>query len=106
MNEPHDDVEALLRDAFDGPVPDDGFCHRVMERLPQARRRQLWPLVAGMAMGAVTCSFCLLSSSLANAGWRDWLKGEYSMPAIVLMLTAIGISVLALGWMAAEAEDV
>lgn len=106
MNEPHDDIEALLRDAFDGPVPDDGFCHCVVERLPRARRRQLWPLAAGMAVGAVTSSLYLLSSPLARAGWRDWLGGEHSMPAIVLMLTAIGISVLALGWMAAEAEDV
>ena len=39
MNHEHDDaIEALLRTAFDGPVRDDGFSARVMQRLPPRRK--------------------------------------------------------------------
>jgi len=30
--DPNDAIDALLRQQFEGAVPDDGFCDRMMER--------------------------------------------------------------------------
>lgn len=106
MNDPHDEViEALLRRQFDGPVSDDGFSGRVMQRLPARRRRITWPLWAGVLAGAGACWASLLFSPLLPVGWRDWLNGELSMPAVILLLVAAGMSVLAGWWTMAEADD-
>jgi hypothetical protein len=100
-----DAVEALLLEQFGGPVPDDGFCDSVMQQLPQRRRRQMWPLVMGVVAGAGACWLSLASAPVLRIGWRDWLSGEMSTPAIVLLLTMASISLLALLWTVAEADD-
>lgn len=106
MNPSHDDaIETLLRQSFDSPVSDDGFCDRVMQQLPPRRRVSAWPLMAGIAVGAVTCWLSTLTTPLWHAGWHDWLRGELSAPAIIVLLTIAGMSLLALGWAIAEAED-
>jgi len=106
MNQAHDDaIDALLRRRFDGPVADDGFCDRVMHRLPPRRRRVAWPLWCGILVGAVACWLSLRVTPLLHAGWRDWLGGELSAPAAMLLLATAGMSLLALGWILAEAED-
>jgi hypothetical protein len=105
MNDPHDKlVDTLLREAFDGPVADAGFCDRVMPLVPR-RRRIVWPLVVGMIVGAGLCWYYLLSSPLLHIDWRDWPKGEPGPAAIAVLLTMAGISLLALGWTSAEADD-
>ncbi|MDI1281844.1 hypothetical protein [Brevundimonas sp.] len=39
MKEEIGDVyDAMLREDFEGPVPDGGFCDRVMDQLPARRR--------------------------------------------------------------------
>ena len=49
MNENMDDlIDTMLRERFEGPVRADGFCERVMDKLPTRRRRSAWPLVAGV----------------------------------------------------------
>ncbi len=107
MNEPHDDaaIDALLRRQFDGPVPDDGFSARVMQRLPPHRRRVTWPLWAGALVGAGACWSSLLFSPLLQAGWRDWLASELSMPAIILLLAMAGMASAAAWWAMTEAAD-
>lgn len=106
MNHPHDDaIEALLRKQFDGPVTDDGFSGRVMQRLPPRRRRTVWPLWAGMLAGAGVCWLSLLSSSLLHVGWQDLISGELSASAITLMSAIAGMSLLACWWITMEAED-
>lgn len=105
MNQSQGDaIEELLRKQFDGPVLDEGFSRRLLQRLPQRRRRVTWPLWFGIATGAVACWLALLSSPLPRTAWRDWMSGEWSAPTIVLLLVALGMSMLALAWGVAEAE--
>ncbi|HEX4534708.1 MAG TPA: hypothetical protein VH000_10790 [Rhizomicrobium sp.] len=105
MSDRQDDIENLLMEQFDGPVPDGGFCERVMQVVPARRRRYAWPLALGIAAGAVLCWLSLLSAPLVRTGWHDWLSGELSAPALTLLVTMAGISLLALAWTAAEADD-
>lgn len=106
MNEPSDEmIEALLRGQFDGPVRDDGFSDRVMQRLPRHRRRSTWPLWGGVLLGVGACWLALLDSPLLQIGWRDWLRGDYSAPTVTLLLAILGMAVLALAWGVAETQD-
>ena len=106
MSHPNDDaIEALLRKQFDGPVSDEGFSERVMQRLPPRRHRMAWPLWAGVVAGAGACWLTLLSSPLLHDGWRNWMRGELSASAIALLLAIAGMSLLASWWSVAEADD-
>ena len=100
-----DAIDALLRKQFDGPVPDDGFCDRVMAELPARPRRTAWPLALGALTGVVACGWSLWSAPLAHAALRDWLAGQASAPAVALMAAMLGMSVLAAAWTLAEAHD-
>lgn len=102
--DPNDAIDALLRQQFEGAVPDDGFCDRVMERLPARPRRRAWPLWCGVAAGAAACVLTLWSTPLVQLGWRDWAGGQWSAPAIVLLLALAGLSLLAMCWSLAEAD--
>jgi hypothetical protein len=104
MND-NDGVEDFLREQFEGPVPDDGFCDRVMERVPARRRRHAWPLAAGISAGGTLCWLSLHSVPFLRSGWHDWLSGELSAPAITLLATMASISLLAVAWSVAEADD-
>ncbi|HTA65593.1 MAG TPA: hypothetical protein VK753_08815 [Xanthomonadaceae bacterium] len=106
MNPLHDDdIDALLQKSFDGPVPDAGFCDRVMQQLPARRRPSAWPLAVGVLVGAVLCSLSLFGSSLWRAAWEGWLVGEWSSSTLIMLSTMAGMSLLALGWTLAEADD-
>ncbi|BFI96655.1 MAG: hypothetical protein RSP_21650 [Rhodanobacter sp.] len=106
MNDVHDDgIEALLRRGFDGPIPDGGFSERVMQRLPARRRRIAWPLWGGVLAGVAAGWASLSRSPLLHDGWRDWLHGDWSMPAIALLLAVAGMSLLACGWGVLEAGE-
>jgi hypothetical protein len=106
MNEPHDDdVDALLRKHFDGPVPDDGFCERVMQRLPPPRRRATWPVWTGILVGAASCWTSLQAMPLLRAGWHDWTHGAWSPSAAALLLAMACMTLLAFGWALVESRD-
>jgi hypothetical protein len=106
MNPIHDDdIDALLRQSFDGPVPDAGFCDRVMRQLPPRRRPSAWPLATGVLVGAILCSLSLLGSPLWRAAWHGWLVGQWSSPTVIVLSAMAGMSLLALGWTLAEADD-
>ena len=106
MTHSHEDdaIDALLRRQFEGAVPDDGFCDRVMQRLPARPRRRAWPLWSGIAAGAAACALSLSSTPMVHLGWRDWVGGELSAPAIALLLALAGMSLLAMCWSLAEAD--
>ena len=105
MNHPDDDdIDALLREQFEGPVADDGFADRVLRQPRPSRRRAAWPVAAGIVAGMVACGFSLSSTALLRAGWQDWTVGELSTPAIVLMAVAAGMSLLACWWTTMEPE--
>lgn len=104
-DEMEDAIDVLLREQFEGLVPDDGFCERVIEQLPARQRRVDWPLVAGTLAGAAMCWFSLWSAPITYVAWRDWLSGELSASAITLFISMMGVSILALAWTIAEADD-
>ena len=99
-----DEIDALLRDQFDGAVPDDGFTDRLMRQPRPRRRRAAWPVIAGIAAGIGASWLSLLPTPLLQAGWRDWASGEPSDSAIVLMAAMAGMSLLACWWTAMEPE--
>jgi 4-amino-4-deoxy-L-arabinose transferase-like glycosyltransferase len=106
MTHPHDEaIEALLRQKFDGPVPDDGFSERVMQRLPSHRRRVTWPLWVGVLAGTGACWCSLLFAPWLSAGWRNWAHGELSFAAITLLVAMTIMSLLAGWWAMTEADD-
>ena len=106
MNPIHDDdIDTLLRQSFDGPTLDAGFCDRVMQQLPPRRRPSAWPLAAGVLVGAVLCSLSLFNSPLWRAAWHGWLIGEWSNSTVIMLSMMAGMSLLALGWTLAEADD-
>ena len=106
MNPIHDDdIDALLRRSFDGPTPDAGFSDRVMQQLPPRRRRAAWPLAAGVLAGAVLCALSLFASPLWHAAWQGWRVGEWSTSTFIVLAMMAGMSLLALGWSLAEADD-
>ncbi len=106
MNPIHDDdIDTLLRQSFDGPTPDAGFCDRMMQQLPPRRRPSAWPLMAGVLLGTVLCSLSLFASPLWREAWHGWLVGEWSTSTIIMLSTMSAMSLLALGWTLAEADD-
>lgn len=106
MNHERDDaIETLLRKQFDGPVRDAGFSERLMQRLPQRRRRVAWPSWAGALAGVAACWLALWPSPLLRRGWQDWVGGDWSAAGIVMLATLAVMTLLALAWSVAEADD-
>jgi len=107
MNPTHDDdtIDVLLRQSFDGPTPDAGFSDRVMQQVRPRRRPSPWPLAAGVLIGAVLCSLSLFTSPLWRAAWHGWLAGAWSSSTLSVLATMAGMSLLALVWTLAEADD-
>ena len=105
MNHSDDhDIDALLREQFDGAVPDDGFADRVMQQPRPRRRRALWPVAAGIVAGIGACWLSLLPSALLRVGWQHWISGELSASAFILLAAAGGMSLLACWWTTMEPE--
>ncbi|MGH8060989.1 MAG: hypothetical protein ACREO7_03125 [Pseudoxanthomonas sp.] len=106
MNPIHDDdIDALLRQSFDGPTADAGFSDRVMQQLPPRRLRSVLPLAVGVLVGAVLCALSLFASPLWNAAWHGWRVGEWSGSTLIVLSTMAAMSLLALGWTLSEADD-
>ncbi|HEY2344875.1 MAG TPA: hypothetical protein VGH80_03210 [Xanthomonadaceae bacterium] len=99
------DFDTLLRRSFDGPTPDAGFSDRVMQQIPARRSRSAWPLAAGVFAGFVLCWLSLFQSPLWRTAWHDWFAGAWSATAIIPLAIMAGLSLLALAWTLAEADD-
>lgn len=98
-------IDALLREQFEGPVADHGFCESVMDRLPARRRWDQWPMVTGIFAGVAACWFSLWSAPIAFDGWHDWLSRAPSAATLALFIVMTSMAVLALVWTIAEADD-
>lgn len=106
MNEDLDDmIDRLLRDDAPAPAPDAGFCADLIERLPPRRRQTLWPLVTGVLAGTLACWFSMRSAPVVLAGWHDWVSGDLTPSALVLLAAVAGLVWLALAWALAEARE-
>jgi len=106
MNPVHDeDIDALLRQSFDGPAPDAGFSDRVMQHVRSRRRVSSWPLVACVFAGVLMCWLSLSGSPLWRAAWQGWFAGVWSASTFVTLAAMAALSLLALGWTLAEADD-
>ena len=51
------------------------------------------------------CSLSLFTSPLWRAAWHGWLVGEWSNSSIIMLSRMAGMSLLALAWTLAEADD-
>ena len=106
MNPADDDaLDRHLRDAFEGPVADDGFSDRIMAALAPRRQPSQWMLRTGAVIGAVACWLTLGQASVLRAGWQDWWHNDLSPSAWVLLLAVAVMSLLGMGWGLLEAED-
>lgn len=101
---PDDPLEALLREQFDGPVPDDGFSDRVMQRIPR-RCRKLQPILIGLLAGAAGCFASLLQWPALNLEQWYVRGGHWSSSAIALAGSMVGLTLLIAWWGIAEADD-
>jgi hypothetical protein len=104
-DETGDAIDRLLRDAAPEPVADEGFCASLVETLPPRRPRAGWPLATGIVAGIAACWLNLRSARIALAGWHDWLAGDLTPSALVLLAAAAGLGLLALAWTLAEAKE-
>ena len=105
MNDHQDlSIDTLLRRQFEGPVPDDGFSDRLMQQLPPRRRRRHWQLPTAIAIGLVASILSLSSAPLISQGWQDCIHGQFSVAAIITLLTVVGVSIAASWWALAESD--
>jgi hypothetical protein len=110
MSPIHDDdmdneIDALLRQPFDGPVADAGFSDRVMRNVRPIRRAFPWPLVVCVCAGVFMSWLSLSGSPLLRAAWQGWQAGAWSISTVVTLATMTTSSLLALGFGLAEADD-
>ncbi len=103
--EPNDPIEDLLRERFEGAVPEDGFSGKVMQRLPQRRRFQGWLPAVGVLLGAVASGVGLFWGRLPEVVWRGGTSGHMTGAVIVWMAIAGGISMMGMGWAVVEGDD-
>lgn len=101
---PQDELGALLRKQFEGPVPDDGFTDQLMRRLPHHRRRAAWPLWAGVMAGTATAWAALLPSPLLQLALRDSVQGNWSAASVSLTLVTLVMVLLASAWAVLETD--
>ena len=100
-----DAIDALLREAFEGPVANDGFCEEVIEHLPAVQRANRWPIASGVLGGFVAVWVSLGSAPILRDGVTDWLSGVPSSSAITLMVSMAGMGMLAVAWAVAEIDN-
>jgi hypothetical protein len=106
MNDEIDDgIDRLLRAGAPDPVADEGFCARLAEALPPRRSGARWPVALGIVAGIAACWITMGSAQVTQAGWQDWLAGELTPSALVLLAAAAGLCLLALAWALAEAQE-
>lgn len=97
-------MDVLLRRHFEGPIADDGFCDRVMRRLPARRRPRRWQLPVAVVVGLGACAWSLSSAPVVRVGWRDWMHGDFSPAAAIMLLALMGVSLLASWWAVTESD--
>lgn len=85
-------LEALLKEQLALPRGDDGFCDRVMQQLPQRRRRPNWPLLTGFGLGVVACGWAVYGSGIAadNGASSSWMA-QLLVVALISAMSAVWI---------------
>lgn len=105
MDDMEDPIDALLREGFEGPAPEDGFSDRVMDHLPTRKQSRHWPLHLGLGGGVVAGGSTLWHASIAQVGWSHWVAGELSASTVSLFVAAAGLAIGALAWSISETDD-
>ena len=91
MNDQIDDaMDRLLREDAPGAVADEGFSVGLVESLPLRRPRAKWPLAVGIMAGTLGYWFTMQSAKVALTGWQDWLLGNLTSSALVLLASVAG----------------
>lgn len=86
---PDPQLEALLRNSFEGPVADAGFTDRVMRALPPRREPRRWLVPMSAVAGGVLAWLALMPSPLWREVAREWIGGQFGA-------ASVGVAVLAL----------
>lgn len=97
-------IDALLRDVFDGPVADDGFSVRVMQKIPTQRKTHHSYSLIAFAVGLFALMWQVLSSSVFEKAWHDLAQAQFSITVMVLFAVFFGASLLISAWVLTEAE--
>lgn len=91
------ELQAWLRQDFEGPVADAGFTDRVMRQLPPRRRRPSL-LPASAAVGGVLAWLALAATPLGPLVAREWTAAELGAGSVALYALLLATGVLASAW--------
>lgn len=97
-------VDELLRDFYESPVADDGFCDRVMQKIPAQRKSNHIYLVIGFVVGMLVLLWQMVSIPLFQNGWHDLAQGQFSISVLILCALLFGVSLSVSAWVLTEPE--
>lgn len=92
------DLDAWLRRAFEGPVPDDGFAARVARSLPPRQRRRPWAVPAGALVGVALTAWALASTPWAAQVAREWAAADPGAASAALLALLAAMAWLGCAW--------
>lgn len=106
MNDEFDNaIDHLLRDHAPDPVTDDGFCASLIDSLPPRKPPIKWPLAIGILTGLLACWLSMNAAPVALIGWNDWISGDLTSSALVLLALLTGLNMMTLAWTLIEAQE-
>lgn len=96
-------LDALLRREFDGPVEDAGFTDALMLKLPARGRPRPWLLPGAALAGALLAWLSLLPAPIWQQLVDEWLAGGFGAASAAVCAVLLGIGLLGCGWALEEA---
>jgi hypothetical protein len=104
MNDLTDEqLDALLRRDFGGPVEDAGFTDAVIRTLPARGRPHPLLVPAAALAGALLAWLSLLSAPIWQQLVDEWQTGGFGTASAVVCALLMGIGLLGCGWALEEA---
>jgi hypothetical protein len=97
-------VDELLRELYEAPVADDGFCDRVMQKIPKRRKTNYVYLAVAFAVGMLAFLWQIGSTSLFQQGWHDLAQGQFSFAVMLVCVVFFGVSLSVSAWLLTEPE--
>lgn len=97
-------VDALLRELKEEPVADDGFCDRVIQKIPARRKTNYVYLAIAFAVGMLAFFWQMVSTPMFLQGWHDLAQGQVSMAVMLVCAVFFLVSLLVSAWVLTEPE--
>ncbi len=95
---PDDELDALLRQAFEGPVADDGFSARVVRALPPRRTRATRLVPAAALGGSVAAWLALSPLPLWREVTSEALAGSLGTASLTFISLLVVLGALGCAW--------